>query len=78
MATTLTRPSDQKWGYPFGEEGLMSLEQAAEFLGGVSKRTVYRLIEAGRIRAGNIGPGSRSHSKICRKSIRLYVKGCEK
>jgi hypothetical protein len=78
MATTLTRPADQKWGYPFGEEGLLSLEQAAEFLGNVSKRTVYRLAADGRIRVGTIGLSARGHAKVCRKSLRLYVKGCEK
>lgn len=78
MSTTITRPADQKWGYPFGESGLMSLEQAAEFLGGVSKRTVYRLAADGRIRVGSVGLGARSHSKVCRKSLLLYVKGCER
>jgi len=72
MTTTETKPvtdptwteADHAWGYKFGCEGLRRHVDAAEFLG-VSRHTLYRLIEANKVRAGVGG-------KICFKSISDY------
>jgi excisionase family DNA binding protein len=60
--------ADKEWGFRFGAEGTMSIEQVQGFLG-VSERTVYRLIDDGVIRRGKI----RGKPVICKKSVLAYL-----
>lgn len=73
MKTKLDRPADVQWGFPFGVDGCVSIQEAAGILGGVSKRSVFRLIEVGKIRRGKIG----SRAVICRRSLKTYLSQCE-
>lgn len=66
------RAANREYGYPFGVDGIMSVEQAMAFLA-CSKSTIYRLIEAGKLRHGRMGPAAR----ICRRSITDYLDGIE-
>ena len=75
MATkrnTKSRPANEQFGYDFGVDGLMTIPQVMDFLA-CSKSTVYRLMYAGRIRRGKIGPVVR----ICRRSLTEYANGIE-
>jgi hypothetical protein len=70
-APTPLAGADKQYGFRFGCDGLMSVPQAREFLGDISKHTLYRKIRAGLIRKGNIGEGGRT--VICRRSVIEYI-----
>ncbi len=73
-ATKKVRPtSDAKWGYKFGADGLMSGEEAETFLGGISRRTLYRMVDAGKIRKGRLT----GKIVLCRRSVVQYASGRE-
>lgn len=72
MATTATNEEltgeDKQYGWRFGCDGTMKLQDAIRFIG-VSERTVWRLIEEGKLRKRVL------RSKvaiICRRSIQSY------
>ena len=62
--------ADQKWGYKFGCDGLRKTINVAEFLG-VSRQTVYRYIDEGKLRAG-------ANGKVCYRSVLNYAHSLEK
>jgi hypothetical protein len=67
--------TDKRYGYRFGCDGLMSFTEAREFLGRISKDTLYRKIHAGLIRKGTHTDGRRA--VICRRSVLEYVSKLE-
>lgn len=73
MKPKLARPSDVQWGFPFGVDGCVSILEAAEMLGGLSKRSVFRLIHDGKIRRGKIG----SRAVVCKRSLHSYLANSE-
>lgn len=78
MTTRLPSPAEKRWGYPFGEKGLVPIADAAELLG-VSERTVERRIEEGYLRRGYAKPGvPQSGTVICRRSLMDYLASCER
>lgn len=68
MSDKALEGADKEWGFRFGAEGTMSVEETQGFLG-VSERTVYRLIDDGAIRRGYI----RSKPVVCKKSVIAYL-----
>ncbi|MDB5344334.1 MAG: DNA-binding protein [Schlesneria sp.] len=67
--------ADKSWGYVFGVDGLMSCEQATAFLGDLSRSSMERLVEGGKIRQGR--PKPRGFLKFCRRSVREYAQSLE-
>ena len=65
--------ADKKWGWSFGCDGLMSFEQAQEYLGGMSRSSIDRHAEAGRIRKGRSGK-----IYFCKRSVIEFAKSLEK
>lgn len=66
--------ADAKWGYRFGEDGIINLEDAAAMLAKASTQTVENRIKAGKIRSGkDVG-----RLVICKKSLVEYIAGLEK
>jgi hypothetical protein len=80
MATVTASPTETKWGYRFGVDGLVDITEAASQLGGVHKRTVERMAKDGLIRMGEIGRANsqRGRLKICKRSLADYIKSCER
>lgn len=70
MSTTAV---ERKWGFAFGVDGLMNLEEARQHLGNMSRKTVDRLAEACHIRRGKVG----ARVVFCRRSVVEYVKTVE-
>ena len=64
--------ADERFGYRFGCDGLMTVGEAARFLG-MSRWTLARRIDEGRIRRGRDG----RRVVICRRSVADYVAGLE-
>lgn len=76
MDTTLTKvksPANEKWGYKFSIDGLMSGEEAESFLGDISRRSLYRLVATGKIRKGK----NNRKVVLCRRSVVEYAEGLE-
>ena len=65
--------ADRKWGYEFGVDGLMSTDEAQAWLGGISRRTLGRIMSEGSIRRG-VGRGK---VVLCRRSVIEYAKSLE-
>lgn len=78
MATKTTpSPAEKRWGYPFGERGVLPIAEAAALLGR-SERTVERRVEQGYLRRGYAKPGiPQSGIVICRRSLNEYLASCE-
>lgn len=78
MSLTVVRTSeteaDRKWGYRFGCDGIVNLEDAGKILANASTRTVERRIAAGVLRAGYEG----GRTVVCVRSIRDHIAGLEK
>jgi hypothetical protein len=72
IVNTNQNEAEQKYGYRFGCEGLVTLDEAAAKLR-KSVRSVYRLIEAGELRYGGKGK-----TVICQRSLMDYIAGTEK
>ena len=67
------RPADRQWGYKFGVDGLMNTEEARQWLGGVSRRTLGRRMAQGKIRRGFNG-----HKVVlCRRSVIEHANSLE-
>lgn len=62
-----------RWGYPFGVDGIANLEAACEMFGGISRATLDRRAEEQLIRKGK----DRGRVVYCVKSIRDYVASLE-
>lgn len=69
-----TSPADERYGYQFGCDGVVSVRDAMEALGGVSKATIYRRFEEGLLRHGR----EKGRAVVCRRSLREYLSGLEK
>lgn len=61
-------PADARWGFTFGCDGLMSLEEACDFLGGISVDTLDNRARDGLIRKGKHPNGLRK-AVVCRRSV---------
>ena len=76
VATTTTKtgtsPADQRWGFQFGVDGLMTTPEACEFLK-VSRYVIYALVKAGSIRRG----GQRKGMRLCKRSVQAYARTLE-
>lgn len=66
-------PVEKKWGFVFGIEGALNIEDAMKFLGGCSRSTVDRLAEKGLIRTSKIG----RRVVYCKRSLREFMKSGE-
>ncbi len=78
MATTtpqLFAVTDQRYGYEFGCDGLVSVQKARDLLADCSADTIKRLCGEGKLRKGKM-PGRRTKG-ICRRSIMEYIKTME-
>lgn len=74
---TLNTPAEKRWGYRFGERGVVPISDAAAMLG-KSERTVERRIEQGFLRRGYAKPGvPQSGIVICRRSLEDYLSSLE-
>lgn len=75
MAVKSVSPADDHFGYPFGVDGLMSIEEACDFLGKISRDTLGRLVAEGSIRKGHFP--KRNKAVVCRRSVTEYAKSTE-
>jgi len=66
--------SDLRYGYQFGVDGLVTVEQVSEMLGGPSIRTVERRIRSGKFRTGR----DEGRLVICKRSVLEYIAGLER
>ena len=66
--------ADRKYGYRFGCDGLMSIEETCEFLN-ISRWTLNARIDAGHIRKGKHLDGRAV--VICRRSVQEYLSRLE-
>jgi len=66
--------ADKRWGYKFGCNGLMRTAEVCQHLS-ISRWTVDRLAEDGRIRKGKDANCNRV--VFCRRSIDAYVASLE-
>ncbi len=73
VADELVTPADRRFGYRFGCEGVLTISQVIDALGGVSRATVYRRIDEGLLRKGK----DKRRAVICRRSLREYLSGLE-
>jgi|688.fasta_scaffold483403_2 excisionase family DNA binding protein len=80
MATGTANPTDTKWGYRVGVDGLVDIAEAAKLLGGVHRRTVERMAKDGLLRRCEIGRAGkqRGRIKICRRSLMDYIRSTER
>jgi hypothetical protein len=65
-------PATKQWGYDFGVDGLLSAEEASEFLGKMSRASLYRLVEQGKIRKGRV-----NKIYFCKRSVIEFAKSIE-
>jgi hypothetical protein len=65
--------ADEHWGYRFGIDGLMSVDDAAEHLA-VSGRTLDRLTVQQKIRKGRYPSGVRA---FCKRSVTDFAQSLE-
>jgi len=76
MAVQIARTqsaADRKWGYEFACDGLMSKDEAMSHLGGISRRTLGRLMAERVIRSGKLT----GKVVLCRRSVVEYAKSRE-
>ena len=66
-------PADKAWGYEFGIDGLMSLDQVREFLGGMSRSAIERHVYSGELRKGRKG-----RVYFCKRSVIAFASTFEK
>lgn len=80
MVVATANPTETKWGYRFGVDGLVDIAEAALQLGGVHRRTVERMAKDGLIRIGEVGRANkqRGRLKVCKRSLSDYIKSCER
>ena len=69
-------PSERKYGYVFGCDGLMTYDEACQFLA-VSLRKLYELIDEGRVRKGKLTSSKQGSVRLCRRSVVLYAASLE-
>lgn len=72
-AKTGVSPAEQRWGFPFGVDGLMTTAEACELLK-VSRYVVYRAVNRGDIRRSGEGKGMR----LCKRSVQVYLRSLER
>lgn len=71
-ATDRKNAADEHFGYPFGVDGVCSLETAKSLLD-CHHATLYRLVKRGILRHGHLG----GRARFCRRSINDYLKSLE-
>lgn len=71
VATAKLTDADKRWGWVFGCDGYLTIEEAAKLLK-VSERTITRLYGRGLIRYMKIGNANNSKVSICARSIQAY------
>jgi len=66
--------ADDGWGFQFGCDGVMTVDQAAGLLT-LSIRSIHRLIKSGQIRSGHPMDGERviRRTYICRRSVENFI-----
>lgn len=69
--------ADKQFGYRFGCDGLMSIDEACKFLGGVSRHTLARRADAGLIRTGRQSDRGSGRTVFCRRSVEEYAASLE-
>lgn len=74
VVNTEQSEAERKWGYQFGIDGTVDLEEAAKILGGCDTQTVERRIAAGFLRVGK----DVRRVIICKRSLMQYLARCEK
>lgn len=75
IAKQLT-PADEAWGYKFGCDGLMGLEEASRWLAGVSESTLDRWATEADPKTGltKIRKEKRGGKRVfCRRSVLEYA-----
>lgn len=74
MANTKTKltGADKTWGFRFGEDGVVSVNEAMRILS-VGRTKLYELFDDGKVRRGNID----RKVIVCRRSILEYLKTVE-
>lgn len=72
MSLSIVNASDAEHGYTFGVDGVVAMPQAMRMLS-LSRDTVMRRIDEGRLRAGRDGRLLR----ICLRSIHRYLADLE-
>lgn len=60
--------ADKAWGFPFGADGTLGINEVAETLG-VSRSTIERLVSKGKLRKGKVA----GKAVICRRSLDHYM-----
>lgn len=77
MATKITAVTDNNadtsYGYAFGIDGVVSMQETCKLLGDVSRDTVDRLCEARKLRRGKTD----GLVRICRRSLTNYIRSLE-
>ena len=78
MAGTTLGPADQRWGYAFGIDGVVSYAEARRRLGDMPERTFYKLLNTGVLRKGlRKRRWRRSGGIICARSLATYLASLE-
>ena len=81
MVTTATKDepegADAKFGYRFGIDGLVSLEEACRFLGGINRDTLNKYAAQGLIRKGKRSGLRYGRVVICKRSLEEYASSLE-
>jgi hypothetical protein len=74
VVNTDLNEADAKWGYRFGIDGVVSIEQAQSALANASRNSINRRIADGLLRTGkDVG-----RVVICKRSLTNYIAGLEK
>lgn len=75
-----TESVDRKWGWEFGEDGLMTPDEACDLIG-CGRTKLDQLLADRVLRKGkdpNFNPNSKgTRVKICRRSVREYIRSME-
>jgi hypothetical protein len=64
--------ADKSWGFRFGCDGVVSVNEAMEHLG-IARTKLYELKNSGKIRTGKID----RKTVVCRRSMNEFLKTVE-
>ncbi len=73
VTKVLERPADRRFGYRFGCDGVIGLEEALKMLGNPSRTTIDRRCDELKIRKGRDG----QRVVFCIRSINEYIASLE-
>ena len=68
--------ADKRFGYRFAVDGLMGPKEACEFLGGISRLTLDRLVNVDEVIRRGKFPGRKTVG-YCRRSVMNYAHSIE-